>query len=155
MPSSRSPARRPILLVVLAAAALLLTFLGSRVALERRGLRQELAGLREDVLRLRVASSECLAEIGMEEAAFREYHDRVDSLRDEILEFEALDDRGVPAEQYEEYLEVFERYNRSVPAWRARADSLQARWEACRDLVERHNTLADSLRGRVEALDDG
>jgi hypothetical protein len=75
----------------------------------------------------------------------------IDSLRDEVRDFEALDERGVPEERYDEYLERFEAYNDSVISWEARAETLRANEAACRELVEAHNALSDSLRRRMEA----
>ena len=85
---------------------------------------------------------------------FHEYDQEVDSLRGEVRELETLDRRGVPRERYDEYLETFERYNRSVPSWEARADSLRAHWAACRSLVQEHNLMTDSVQRAVQALTD-
>jgi uncharacterized protein YukE len=123
-----------------------------RDASERRALHAEMEQLRTDVALLRVESHACQSEVAWEEADFQAYHGQVDSLRQEVRDLESRDPRGVPAEHYDDYLEVFARYNRSIPDWRERAEALQSMWEACRDVTERHNELADSLRRRVAAL---
>lgn len=149
-----SPVARAALLLA-AAAIVVLGYVGGGGFLERRAQAAELERLRDGLGRLRAASEECQIAVQREERAFEEYRAEVDSLRQEIRDFESLDDRGVPAEQYEEYLEAFDDYNESVPLWEERADSLRARSEACRALVERHNTLADSLRTFIEQVETG
>lgn len=103
--------------------------------------------VRQELQSARLSVDSCKAAIAAEEDSFRDYDRRVDSLRRAVRAFEAEDPDGVPAEQYEQYLGTFDRYNAAVPAWRERADSLRSHLEACRAMAERHNLLADSLRG--------
>lgn len=114
--------------------------------------RREVETLREELRVLRSAADSCQVALAQEEMMFRDYDRRVDSLREEVSDYESLHPDGVPADTYPVYLETFERYNRAVPAWRMQVDSLQAHWEACRERVDAHNVHADSLRLRLEAL---
>jgi hypothetical protein len=100
---------------------------------------------------LREAVAGCQGEVEVEQARFQAQVARVDSLRAAVLEYES-EERTVPAAEFEAYLEVFDEYNRSVAAWHDRATALQATWDACRALTERHNALADSLSGRPPSL---
>jgi hypothetical protein len=131
--------------------ALALLVWAGRGILERRALYQEMERLRSDVLSLRAEVGLCQAELDTARLEFQAYNERVDSLRTEVREMEDLDVRGVPAPRYDDYLDAFDGYNRSIPGWQERADGLESRWEECRDLVQNHNVLADSLRRRVGA----
>jgi hypothetical protein len=95
---------------------------------------------------LRTAVDECMERLAEEEAGFRAHGRAVDSLRAAVFAYESRD-RTVPAEEFDAYLEVFGAYNESVGAWHERAAALEASWEACRALAERHNLLVDSLSG--------
>lgn len=133
--------------VALAAVAVLLVLAWTvRVNLGERAEVQRLEQMRERLGDLRTEVDDCRLELAREEDAFNRFDARVDSLRELIADFEALDPRGVPGDRYEEYIESFERYNESVPRWQAQADSLQAHLATCRELARRHNLLADSLR---------
>lgn len=142
-------------LLLAAAAVVLLALLGGRRIVEHRGQVQELERLRSGLADLRADAEACQLAVRREEQSFARYRAEVDSLRREVREFEAMDERGVPAEAYEEYLEVFDDYNEAVPLWEERADTLRARELACRALVERHNALADSLQAFVERAEGG
>lgn len=107
---------------------------------------ERLSALRDTLRARRVAADSCRRVLSYEEASFREYDDRVDSLRRRVRGYESLDPEGVPADSYGTYLEVFDRYNEAVPGWEARAESLEAVWEECRALVRAHNDVADSVR---------
>jgi len=150
MQRSGGPRRRLLALGVIAGAAF--TAWGVRSALEQRALRAEIDAIRGELLMLRVSSADCQAALAEEELLFRHFAAEVDSLRDAVGLYEALDVRGVPGEQYESYLELFDRYNRSVPEWRRQAEALQVNWASCQRVTQSHNVLADSLRRRVEAL---
>jgi len=108
--------------------------------------RERVASLRDSLRASRAAADSCQRALSYEEALFRDYDERVDSLRNRVRHYESLDPEGVPADSYEVYLETFDRYNDAVPAWRERADTLQTRWAECRTLIEDHNELADSVR---------
>ena len=92
----------------------------------------------------------CLEEMARNETYFRAQERLTGGLRAQLRSFEALDPRGVPTDIYEDYIEVFERYNASLPAWELRGESLRRISERCRDLAEAHNVRADSLRGLLE-----
>lgn len=107
--------------------------------------------MRDSLASLRGSADGCRSTLAREESEFRSFDAHLDSLRSLIATYEDMDPDGVPSEAYEDYLEVFDRYNLSVGEWEARADSLRASEARCRDVVERHNAFADSLRARVEA----
>lgn len=139
---------------MLAVAGLIVVGLATvrvKAALERRAEIGEIERARSRLAELRAGVENCQAAVERERQAFDRYAASVDSLRTEVRHFEALDERGVPAARYDEYLETFDRYNDAIPGWEARADSLTAHAEACRELTLHHNELADSLRVRLEA----
>lgn len=136
------------IVVVLGGLLVLLT-----TALDRQREAEELQALVDTIAALRSASDGCRGELARAEAEFRHFQSDVDSLRARISRYEELDPEGVPADEYDAYLETFDRYNASAREWESRADSLRAYEGGCRALVERHNLLTDSLRDRVEALE--
>lgn len=115
--------------------------------------RREIESLRGRIFLSRLAADSCRGSLTLQESRFRDFGTTVDSLRDQVRDFEQLDPRGVPEEQYEAYLDRFNAYNDSVAAWDARVETLRSNEEACRVLVEAHNQLADSLRARL--LEEG
>lgn len=144
---ARTAARRPVA-VATALAALLASGLGAC----GEGPEEEAERLRAALRTHRAAADSCRQALAREEAAFRGYDRMVDSLRDVIAGLEALHSRGVPEGRYPEYLEAFERYNRSVPVWEARADTLEAHWQGCQEVARLHNRMADSARARMLEL---
>lgn len=148
---SHPVARAALLLGVVAGIAL--GVVGVRGFLERRSQITELERMRSGLGDLRAAAEECRIAVEREERDFEAYRSEVEELREAVRAYEALDERGVPEDRYEEYLETFERYNESVPEWEERADSLRAHSEACRALARRHNLLADSLRDFLADVD--
>lgn len=137
----------------LAAVALLamagVAAFGVRGLIERRRLVKEMRALQDGVYAARVSADSCRNELAYEERRFRRFDDVVDSLRGAVRDFEKLDERGVPEDRYDEYIEHFDGYNDSVAAWRLKADSLRATEAACRAFIRRHNELTDSLRTRL------
>jgi hypothetical protein len=131
-------------LVLLASA-----ILAVRSIADRRRTAREILDLRDDIYAARVAADSCRNAVAYAEMSFRRFGDAVDSARGQVRGFEALDERGVPKERYDEYLEVFEAYNDSVALWDDRVAELRADEAACRDIIDRHNRLADSLRKRL------
>ncbi len=146
----RTPLAR-VLAVVGVLAVLAVTVMGGRTLIERRRTVDEIRTLRDQVYRARVSADSCSNELAYQERLFRRFDTVVDSLRGTVRDFESMDERGVPEDHYDEYLEHFEGYNDSVTVWRARATGLRATEAACRTFIEGHNVLADSLRGRLEA----
>jgi hypothetical protein len=142
--------------LALAAALILALVLGTAVARSGRG--GEPGPDRQpsfpEVEELRAAVDQCTAELEAEQERFRAHEGAVDSLRATVFAYES-EERTVPAEEFDAYLEVFTAYNASVREWHERAAALEARWETCRDLAERHNALVDSLSGRPPAQPPG
>ena len=135
------------ILIALAALVLLVSAgLAGGTILERNRQIREMELLRQRLQQARFSVDSCRVFPAQEEQSFRRFDARVDSLRREMEAFEDPSLGGVPQNEYEEYLEVFEAYNQAIPAWEARADSLKASEDICRTLVERHNVLSDSIR---------
>jgi DNA repair ATPase RecN len=141
----------------LALAGLLLA--SGIVAMERSARQvgeqsRQLDALRQarlDLGELRVAADDCAERLAANEESFHAYSARVDSLRALVASYES-DQRTVPAEQFDNYMAVFDEYNASVPTWHELADALQVESSACRELATRHNALADSLNSLAEPL---
>ena len=112
--------------------------------------RERLRVLRPEVAQLRAAADSCRSALEGEEAALLAASARLDSLRQVIEYYEGLDPRGVPADSYEVYLDVFNAFNSGVPVQEAAGDTLKAHWQACFEITERHNALADSARALAE-----
>ena len=119
--------------------------------MDNQRTRQEIESLRRGIYTARLAADSCRGTLMVEESRFRDFGDAVDSLRSEVRGFEEIDPRGVPEEQYAQYMERFNAYNDSVAAWDARAADLRSNEAACRGLVQDHNALSDSLRRRLIA----
>ena len=134
----------------LAVAALFVAvFLGVRSVADRRAMSREIRVLRDEIYVARVAADSCRNAVAYAELSFRRWGDAVDSVRGEVRRLEDLDERGVPEERYDEYMELFTSYNDSVAAWDNRVAELRAGEDACRTIIDRHNRLADSLRTRL------
>jgi hypothetical protein len=140
------------LMAIGALAVLVLAGLAGGSILERNRRVAEMQALRTALDQARFSADSCKVALSWEERGFLEFDRMVDSLRAEMESYEDPDQGGVPQAEYRAYLESFERYNDSVAAWQARADSLRAMEGACRALVEAHNDLGDSIRRRQEAL---
>lgn len=123
--------------------------LSGREIVSRQRTFDEINGLRERLYDARSEAQACQRALAARQRDFRRLNETVDSLRTAVSGFEGLDDRGVPQEQYDAYLETFDHYNDSVDAWEGRADALQAAESACRAMVVRHNALRDSLERRL------
>jgi DNA repair ATPase RecN len=122
----------------------------------RSGEREEpLAPLRDTLRVLRTTVESCQDSLTWNTSRLQADRERLDSLRARVRALEAMDPRGVPADSYATYLEIFDRYNDSVDSWTAEADTLDRKWTRCRDLTETHNELTDSLhRALVRQLEE-
>jgi len=109
--------------------------------------------LRDSIGVLRQAADSCMADVDRGAAGMRAWGRTLDSMRSRVRELEALDARGVPADSYRIYMEVFTAYNDSVGDWPEREDSVRARDARCRELVQHHNALTDSLRALLLPTD--
>lgn len=115
--------------------------------------RARIEALQEELRSSRVRADSCRLAVSREEMDFEEYDRRVDSLRQRVERFESMAPDGVPADSYRVYMDAFESYNRAVPDWTARADTLQIRWRSCRETIREHNVLADSMRRLLERIE--
>jgi chromosome segregation ATPase len=116
---------------------------------EHAQVQATLDGLRGQIRSVRAELDACLLDVEELEVEFRIQERTTEGLREEIENYEGLDERGVPASEYQAYLEVFDLYNESLPEWERRAEALQAKSLRCRELAEEHNRWTDSLRAFV------
>lgn len=119
---------------------------GANRVMERQQTVEEINRLREDLHRARVSSDRCRGSLVTSEASLRDLGLTIDSLRSVVDSFEALDRRGVPADEYPNYLEAFDSYNDSVSSWEGRERRLRSAEAACRSTIEEHNAITDSLQ---------
>jgi hypothetical protein len=136
---------KPILVAVLALSLVIGAALLGGPLLERNRRIGELQALRVQLDSARYAVDSCRSALGLEEARFRRFDRLVDSLKTVVDSFDDPSQGGVPQAKYPEYLETFHAYNDSVSLWSERADTLRAHEALCRELVEDHNALADSI----------
>lgn len=137
-------------MILVALVVLISAGLAGGTILERNRQVREMELLRQRLQQTRFSVDSCRVALAREEQAFLRFDRVVDSLRNRLEDYEDPSLGGVPQDEYEAYLQVFESYNDSIPVWEARADSLQASEAVCRALVERHNALSDSIRGSRE-----
>jgi chromosome segregation ATPase len=143
-----SPVARWALVIVGAIAVAVLLVTGGQRILERQRTTQEVNRLREELYRARVGADRCRSSLASSETSLRALSATIDSLRERVDGYETGegDARGVPAAQYGDYLETFESYNDSVASWEARERRLRSAEASCREAIEAHNALSDSLQ---------
>ncbi len=132
---------------VLVVSAATILVLGGRQLLESQATTAEITRLREELYRTRAASDRCRSALVTSESSLLTLTATIDSLRNRVDSFESLAGGQVPANRYEEYLEVFESYNDSVEVWQTRSERLRTADTSCRAIIERHNALSDSIQG--------
>ncbi len=152
--SDRTSMKRAMILAAAGALVVLAALAGGPV-LERNRRAGEIRALRAALDQARFSADSCKNALAREERAFLRFHQSVDSLRGVVDAFEDPEQGGVPQSEYSEYLESFERYNTSVEDWQGRADTLQSMEARCRELVEAHNRLGDSIRRWQEGQGNG
>jgi len=113
--------------------------------------REHIEAARETLRDLRAQAQTCRATIRQGEVEFRDYEGEVNALRARIRDLESLHPDGVPGDSYAVYLELVNTFNLAVPDWSEKVDTLQAGWSSCRDIVEAHNVMADSLQRLLDA----
>ena len=141
-----NPLLKSVLAVLAAVAIGLLMVVGITRVMERQQTADEINRLRDDLYRARVSSDRCRGSLQTSEAALRSLSITIDSLKARVDDYEAMDRRGVPAGQYEEYLGVFDQYNDSVAVWEGREQRLRTAEASCRSTIQGHNSLSDSLQ---------
>lgn len=140
-----SPGRLALVLVLLGSAVSLL-FLGTRRLIDGQRTRARVTRLRDDLYRARVASDRCRSSLVTSESSLLALTVTIDSMRERVDSFEALGEGRVPANRYDEYLEMFDNYNDSVSSWETRSERLRVAEASCRSMIERHNALSDSIQ---------
>lgn len=120
------------------------------VALRPQSPRERFFGIRPELSLARQAADSCTSALETEQSAFDAYVERVAAFRGRIDGLESLDERGVPADSYPEYLVAVDSFNAIVPGWEAAADSLRVHRTTCEEVVRVHNVLADSARSLAE-----
>lgn len=143
--------------LILAAAAglVVVVALAGGPILDRNRRIAEVETLRARLGSARMSADSCVLALSWEQEEFVRFHQVVDSLREAAESYEDPAQGGVPEEVYSEYLGAFELYNDSVEVWQARVDSLQAREDRCRTLVEGHNRLRDSIQVSQDEMSGG
>jgi hypothetical protein len=129
-----------------AVAVGLMILLGIQRIVERQRTANEINRLRDSLYRARVASDRCRGSLQTSEASLLALGETIDSLRVRVESFEAMDGRGVPAARYDEYLEIFDSYNDSVEVWEGREQRLRTTEVSCRETIEEHNAISDTLQ---------
>jgi len=130
-----------------------IVYTGGQRILEQQLIRDEVAGLRNDLYRARITADRCQRSIASSETQLHAFDARLDSMRARIDSFEALDSRGVALDHYPTYLATFTAYNDSVDAWGARERQLRAADTSCRSVILEHNSIRDSLQQVLAQLD--
>lgn len=131
-------------------SAVTLLAMSAKRMVEHRRLTAQVSRLRDDLYRARVSADRCRSSLATSESALSTLRVTIDSLKSRIDSFEALGNGRVPAERYDEYLEVFDTYNDSVGVWGVRSDRLLAAEAACRDVIDHHNALSDSIQALLD-----
>jgi hypothetical protein len=142
-----------VLGVGLALGTITIVYTGGQRILEQQNIRDEVAGLRDDLYRARITADRCQRSTASSENQLRAFDARLDSMRARVDSFEALDTRGVALEQYPAYLETFTAYNDSVEARGARERQLRAADASCRSVIVEHNSIRESLQQVLSQLD--
>jgi hypothetical protein len=135
-----------VLSVLAAVAVGLLMVFGITRVLERQQTADDINRLRDELYRARISADRCRGSLQTSEAALRSLSITIDSLKTLVDDYEAMDRRGVPAGQYDEYLGVFDQYNDSVAVWEGREQRLRTAEASCRSTIQGHNALSDSLQ---------
>ena len=113
-------------------------------------IRTQAEELRDSVREARVDLNQCLDRMDAKERRFRSHERVTNFLRERVDELESLDERGVPRARYDEYMDVFERYNEAVPEWERLGDSLRTLSATCRAVAREHNHRVGALAAFLE-----
>lgn len=132
-------------LVALAVAGMVV--LGAMRIVERQETADEINRLRDQLYRARVTADRCRGSLQNSEASLRGLSVSIDSLKNVVDGHQTEAGGGVPAGQYQEYLAVFDEYNDSVAVWEGRERRLRTTETSCRETIQEHNMLSDSLQG--------
>jgi hypothetical protein len=108
--------------------------------------REIAGGLRIEMEGFRARIDACLATRARIELRFQGHVRQTAELRAAVDSLEALDPRGVPADRYEEYLLLVERFNIATREWEVLSEELRTYDPRCRELIAEHNALGDSIR---------
>lgn len=142
---------------ILAGAVVLISLVTGAVSIVGQmvdnSIRAQAEQLRDSVREARADLADCLDGLDGEERRFRSHERTTHFLRDRVDELEALDERGVPRDRYEEYLDVFDRYNEAVTEWERLGNALQDLSATCRAFAEEHNERVGALTDFLEAED--
>lgn len=146
---------KPLVRNGLFAAAIVVTgtlvFLSIDRILERERTENQINALRGEIYRSRVAADRCRGSLQTSQAALLELGVAIDSLKRVVDGYETIPGRGVPAQNYDAYMSVFDQYNDSVGVWEGREERLRTAETACRTTIQEHNLLTDSLQAVLTA----
>lgn len=141
-----SPIVRNGLIAAAIAVTGTLVFLSIDRILERERTENQINALRDQIYRSRVAADRCRGSLQTSQAALLELGVAIDSLKRVVDGYETIPGRGVPAQNYDAYMAVFDEYNDSVGVWGGREERLRTAETACRTTIQEHNLLTDSLQ---------
>ncbi len=139
------------LTAVAIAITAVLVFLSIERILERERTENQINALREEIYRSRVAADRCRGSLQTSQAALLELGVAIDSLKRVVDGYETIPGRGVPAQNYDAYMSVFDEYTDSVGLWEGLEDRLRTAETACRTTIQEHNLLTDSLQAMLTA----
>ena len=141
--------------IAVAASSLAVLIFGTQRYMEQQRTAEHIEALRNELYRARVSSDRCRNSLATSDASLQDLTLVIDSLRTRVDSFEALGGGGVPSNRYDAYLEVFESYNDSVEVWEVRSERLLTAEVSCRETVDRHNALRDSIQTILDGLQEG
>ncbi|MGD2046305.1 MAG: hypothetical protein PVJ80_02525 [Gemmatimonadota bacterium] len=136
-----------------AASSLAVLIFGVGRFREAQRFSDEIERLRGDLYQARASSDRCRSSLTTGEALLQDLTTTIDSLRARVDSFEALGNGQVPADDYDEYLGVFDTYNDSVASWEIRSERLREAETACRESIEDHNALRDSIQTIIDGME--
>lgn len=139
--------RRFLVLALITAVVIVAGLLS--VARTLRGPRA-IEDMRDVLAELRTATDSCHATLADSQDELLAYSDWLDSARARVRAMEDLHPRGVPADSYAIYMDVFRLYNDSAEMWEVRVAALEAERDACAATTAAHNAAIDSMRRLLE-----
>lgn len=137
--------KKIILGVLVVASVVSVSVLGVQRIIEQKRISDEVARLRDSLYRARILANRCQQSLAANTDALQRFDVRLDSMRARVDSFEALDRRGVPVAQYDDYMVILETYNDSAGTWEARERQLRLQDASCRGVIDGHNAVRDSL----------
>ncbi|HCK59850.1 MAG TPA: hypothetical protein DHW11_01420 [Gemmatimonadetes bacterium] len=140
------PVARKALVTLTVIMTVTLVFMSLDRILERQRIKNQINALRNAVNRSRITADRCREGLQTSQGALLELGIVIDSLKGVIERYETIPARGASAINYQTYRLVLEEHNDSVGIWEGREQRLRTAEQACREAINDHNELADSLQ---------